>query len=114
MANIRAHEKEMTAYALDKLSQVEGARLLGPLDPEIRGGAVTFTLGDIHPHDLASLLNQYNIAIRAGHHCAQPLHDKLGITASARASFYIYNKPQEVDCLVEALDKAREVFEQQV
>ena len=112
MANIRAHEKEITAYALDRLSLVEGLRMLGPLDPEIRGGAVTFTLGDIHPHDLASLLNQYNIAIRAGHHCAQPLHDKLGITASARASFYIYNKPEEVDRLAEALDKAREVFEQ--
>jgi len=111
MAEIRAHEKEITAYALQRLSQVEGLRILGPLDPEVRGGAVTFTFGDIHPHDLASLLNQHNIAIRAGHHCAQPLHDKLGISASARASFYIYNKPQEVDQLAEALDKAREVFE---
>jgi cysteine desulfurase/selenocysteine lyase len=90
---------------------VEGVKILGPIDPEIRGGAVTFTFGDIHPHDLASLLNHHNIAIRAGHHCAQPLHDKFGISASARASFYIYNKPEEVDKLVEALDEARAIFE---
>jgi len=111
MENIRQHEKEIVAYAVDKLSQVEGLQILGPLDPDIRGGAVTFTFGNIHPHDLASLLNQENIAIRAGHHCAQPLHDKYGVTASARASFYIYNKPEEVDLLVKALDKARILFE---
>ncbi|MFQ5575900.1 MAG: aminotransferase class V-fold PLP-dependent enzyme, partial [Anaerolineae bacterium] len=111
MARIRQHEKEMVAYALQTLSQVEGVQILGPLDPEIRGGAVTFTFGDIHPHDLAGALNFHNIAIRAGHHCAQPLHDKLGITASARASFYIYNTPEEVDRLVEALEYARQVFQ---
>ena len=111
MACIRNHERELTAYALERLSQVEGLRIIGPLDPEIRGGAVTFTFGDIHPHDLASLLNQHHIAIRAGHHCAQPLHDKFNISASARASFYVYNTPQEIDKLAEALDKAREVFE---
>jgi cysteine desulfurase/selenocysteine lyase len=110
MMAVRSHEKEMVAYALKELSLVEGLHLLGPLDPEIRGGAVTFTLGDIHPHDLASLLNHHNIAIRAGHHCAQPLHDKLGISASARASFYVYNRPEEVDKLVDALDHARAVF----
>lgn len=111
MDAVRQHEKELTAYALDKLSQVEGVRILGPLDPEIRGGAVTFTFGDIHPHDLASMLNYENIAIRAGHHCAQPLHDKMGITASARASFYIYNTPADIDLLAQALEKARTVFE---
>ena len=110
MDQIRQHELEMTTYALERLSQVEGVRILGPLDPQIRGGAVTFTFGDIHPHDLASTLNFHNIAIRAGHHCAQPLHNKLGIVASARASFYIYNKPEEVDHLVDALDYARDVF----
>lgn len=110
MDAIRDHEKEITTYALEKLGQVEGLHILGPLDSEIRGGAVTFTMGDIHPHDLASLLNHYNIAIRAGHHCAQPLHDKFNISASARASFYIYNKPEDVDKLVEALDKSRDVF----
>lgn len=111
MEAVREHEREVTAYALERLSQVEGLHILGPLDPEIRGGAVTFTLGDIHPHDLASLLNHHNIAIRAGHHCAQPLHEKLGLTASARASFYIYNKLEEVDKLAEALDKSREIFD---
>lgn len=111
MEAVREHEKEMTAYALKRLSQIEGLHILGPLDPEIRGGAVTFTLGDIHPHDLASLLDHHNIAIRAGHHCAQPLHEKLGLTASARASFYIYNKLEEVDKLAEALDKSREIFD---
>lgn len=111
MNNVRQHEKELTAYALDQLSRVEGVRILGPLNPEIRGGAVSFTFGNIHPHDLASMLNADNIAIRAGHHCAQPLHDKLGIPASARASFYIYNRPQDVDRLVAALDRARTVFE---
>jgi cysteine desulfurase/selenocysteine lyase len=111
MEAVREHEKEMTAYALKRLSQIEGLHILGPLDPEIRGGAVTFTLGDIHPHDLASLLDHHNIAIRAGHHCAQPLHEKLGLTASARASFYIYNKLEEVDKLAEALNKSREIFD---
>ncbi|HXW00843.1 MAG TPA: cysteine desulfurase, partial [Anaerolineae bacterium] len=111
MEAVREHEKEITTYALKRLSQIEGLHILGPLDPEIRGGAVTFTLGDIHPHDLASLLNHHNIAIRAGHHCAQPLHEKLGLAASARASFYIYNKLEEVDKLAEALDKSREIFD---
>ena len=111
MEAVRAHEKEITAYALKRLREVEGLHILGPLEPEIRGGAVTFTLGDIHPHDLASLLNHYNIAIRAGHHCAQPLHEKLGLAATARASFYVYNKLEEVDRLAEALEKSKDVFD---
>ena len=87
MDAVRQHEIELTGYALDRLSRVEGVKILGTMNPELRGGAVAFTFGDIHPHDLASMLNAENIAIRAGHHCAQPLHDKLGISASARASF---------------------------
>ena len=110
MDAVRRHEFELTAYALDRLSRVEGVKILGPINPDLRGGAVSFTFGNIHPHDLASMLNAENIAIRAGHHCAQPLHDKLGISASARASFYIYNKPEEVDRLADALNKARQVF----
>ncbi|MFQ5611851.1 MAG: cysteine desulfurase [Anaerolineae bacterium] len=112
MHNVRMHEIQMVEYALKRLPEVEGIRLYGPLEPTERGGAVTFTLGDIHPHDLASLLDQENIAIRAGHHCAMPLHDRLQLTATARASFYVYNKPEEIDRLAEALDKAREIFEQ--
>ncbi len=110
MDAVRQHEIDLTTYALERLMQVEGVNILGPLDPQVRGGAVAFTFGDIHPHDLASLLNAENVAIRAGHHCAQPLHDKLGISASARASFYIYNKPEEVDRLIDALNKARHIF----
>ncbi|HEY85811.1 MAG TPA: cysteine desulfurase, partial [Chloroflexi bacterium] len=83
MAKIRRHEMDLTAYALSRLSQVEGVNILGPRNIEIRGGAVSFTFGDIHPHDLASMLNYHNIAIRAGHHCAQPLHDKLELSATA-------------------------------
>lgn len=110
MTAVRQHEIELTTYALDRLSRVEGVNILGPLDPVQRGGAIAFTFGDIHPHDLASMLNADNVAIRAGHHCAQPLHDKLNISASARASFYIYNKPEEVDQLVVSLNAARKIF----
>jgi cysteine desulfurase/selenocysteine lyase len=110
MHHVRRHEIELTAYAFDRLCQVEGIRIYGPHDPTARGGAVTFTLGDIHPHDLASLLDREGIAIRAGHHCAMPLHQKLGLTATARASFYVYNRPSDIDRLAEALDMAHELF----
>jgi cysteine desulfurase/selenocysteine lyase len=110
MHNIRRHEIELTTYAFERLSQVEGIRIYGPPDPTARGGAVTFTLGDIHPHDIAAVLDSEGIAIRAGHHCAMPLHDKLGLQATARASFYVYNTPAEVDRLAEGLDKARELL----
>jgi cysteine desulfurase/selenocysteine lyase len=110
MHEIRKHEIELTAYAFDRLCKVEGIRILGPPDPTARGGAVAFTLGDIHPHDVASLLDREGIAIRAGHHCAMPLHEKLCLPATARASFYVYNDAPEIDRLAEALDKIRELF----
>jgi cysteine desulfurase/selenocysteine lyase len=110
MNAVRAHEKETIAYALDRLSEVPGLQLIGPDDPDRRGGVATFTLDDIHPHDLASTLDQDGIAIRAGHHCAMPLHQKLGITASSRASFYIYSTHDEVDKLVDGLYKAKSIF----
>jgi len=110
MHRVRKHEIELTAYAFDRLCQVEGIHIYGPPDPTARGGAVAFTLGDIHPHDLASVLDREGIAIRAGHHCAMPLHDKLGLTASARASFYVYTRTSEIDRLAEVLDTARELF----
>lgn len=110
MHNVRRHEIELTTYAFDRLSQVEGIRIYGPHDPTARGGAVAFTLGDIHPHDIAAVLDSEGICVRAGHHCAMPLHDKLGLQATARASFYVYNLPQEVDRLAEGLDKARELL----
>jgi cysteine desulfurase/selenocysteine lyase len=111
MDNVRRHEVELTRYALDRLGQMKGMRLYGPLDADVRGGAVAFNLGDIHAHDLASILDREGIAIRAGHHCAMPLHQKLGVSATARASFYIYNTPAEIDCLVDALNTARRLFE---
>jgi cysteine desulfurase / selenocysteine lyase len=110
MHNVRKHEIELTTYAFKRLSQVEGLRIYGPHDPTARGGVVAFTLGDIHPHDIASVLDHEGIAIRAGHHCAMPLHQKLGLSATARASFYAYTRPSEIDRLAEALDKVRELF----
>jgi len=107
MDAVRAHERSITAYALERVSEIPGATIVGPSDPDTRGGVVTFSLPKIHPHDLASLLDRDGVAIRAGHHCAQPLHQRLGLTATARASFYIYNQPNEVDALVDAIYKAK-------
>lgn len=109
MGRVYTYEKALTAYALERLSEVPGLRLYGP-DAERRGAVAAFTLADIHPHDLAQILDQEGIAIRAGHHCAMPLHDYLGIGASARASFYLYNTFSEVDALIEGLYKAKQAF----
>jgi cysteine desulfurase/selenocysteine lyase len=110
MHNVRQHEIALTTYALERLSQVEGIRIYGPHEPTARGGAVAFTLGDIHPHDVAAVLDGEGIAVRAGHHCTMPLHTKLGLQATTRASFYVYNLPEEVDRLAEGLDRARELL----
>ncbi|MCP8318081.1 MAG: aminotransferase class V-fold PLP-dependent enzyme, partial [archaeon] len=110
MKNVREHEKESTKYALDKMVEIKGIRIYGPKDVNVRGGVISFNLGDIHPHDLASILDDEGIAIRAGHHCAQPLMERLGVNGTARASFYIYNTEGEVDSLVNSLEKARKVF----
>ncbi len=106
---VQQREHELVAYAMQQLSRVEGLRILGPA-PDHRGGAVAFTLGDIHPHDIAAILDAEAIAIRAGHHCAQPIHDFYGIPASARASVYFYNTFEEIDRLVVALDKVHSVL----
>lgn len=110
MDKIHAHEQEITRYALEKLQQIPNLHILGPLNPAGRGGLVAFTLGEVHPHDLAQLLDEDGIAIRAGHHCAMPLHHKLGLSASARASFYLHTTPAEIDFLVQSLHRARKVF----
>lgn len=110
MANIRAHEKWLTKYALKKLLEIEEIELYGPTDPELRGAAISFNVGDIHAHDLASILDGEGIAIRSGHHCAQPLMERLGVPATSRASFYLYNTDEEVNRLVEGLEKARRIF----
>ena len=107
---IAAHEGELTAIALERLSEIPDLTIYGPKDIAKRGGAVSFELGDVHPHDIATILDQDGIAVRAGHHCAKPLMKYLNILATARASFYLYNVPEEVDALVESLPKARQLF----
>jgi cysteine desulfurase / selenocysteine lyase len=109
MKNVREHERELTAYAIDRLRDA-GARVFGSLDPDRRGGAVSFWHKDIHPHDLATVLGEHGVAVRAGHHCAQPLMRRLGVPATARASFHVYSTADEVDALVDALAAAEEVF----
>jgi cysteine desulfurase/selenocysteine lyase len=106
---VRAHEEEITRYALDRLIDA-GATVFGPKDPSIRGGAVSFWYKDVHPHDLATILNEDGVAIRAGHHCAQLVMRRFDTPATARASFYIYNTKEEVDVLVEGLAKAESIF----
>lgn len=110
MEAVRAHERATVAYALERMSEVPGARIFGPTDPAIRGGVLTFALNGIHPHDLATLLDREGIAIRAGHHCAQPLHIRLGVNATARASFYIYTEMREIDALIEGIYKAKKTL----
>jgi cysteine desulfurase/selenocysteine lyase len=109
MDTIAAHEHEIIDYALERLEEVPGVRVFGP-SAEHKGGVAAFTLGDIHPHDIAQILDTKGIAVRAGHHCAQPLHDQFNISATARASFYLYNTKEEVDRLAESLYTVRKVF----
>ena len=106
---VREHEIELTRYAMEKIAAT-GAKIYGPPNVEDRGGVVSFTLDEVHPHDMATILDQEGICIRAGHHCAQPLMRKLGVAATARASFYIYNSPEEVDQLVDALEGSKGWF----
>src|SRR5215210_7744522 len=108
MGSVREHERKLGEYAYRRLSEIEGVEIYGP--EKDRTGLVSFSLPDVHPHDLSQLLDEEGIAIRSGHHCAQPLMRRLGIAATARASFYLYNTEEEVDALVEALVGAREFF----
>jgi cysteine desulfurase/selenocysteine lyase len=110
MEKIFAHEQHLIGYALERLSEVEGLRIYGPTSLEQRGGALSFTLDGVHPHDIAAVLDGEGIAVRAGHHCCQPLHTLLDLSATARASFYLYNIPEEIDRLAVGLKKARNLF----
>lgn len=110
MAKVREHEVELTGYALDKISRVRGVTLYGPRNTNDRGGVISFNIGDIHPHDLATIMNDHGVAIRSGHHCAQVLMERLDVPATSRASFYIYNTKEEVDIFVSALEEARRLF----
>ena len=110
MDAIAAHEREITAYALERLHDVPDLTIIGPDTPVDRGGAVSFTLAGVHPHDVAQVLDSVGVAVRAGHHCAKPVCDRFGIPATTRASFYLYTTRDEVDALVRGLDEVRKVF----
>jgi cysteine desulfurase / selenocysteine lyase len=110
MEAVREHERSITAYALDRLSAVSGLHIFGPPDADGRGGAVSFEIEGVHPHDIAQICNSEAVCIRAGHHCAQPLMRRLGVPATGRASFQVYNLREDVDRLVGALEKAKSVF----
>ena len=110
MPAVAAHEEALTARALDALSGIPGVRILGPLTTEHRGGAVSFTVEGIHPHDVGQVLDELGIAVRTGHHCAWPLHRALGAASSTRATFYVYNTPGEVDALADGVRQAQKFF----
>jgi cysteine desulfurase/selenocysteine lyase len=110
MENIAKHEKNLMSYAIEKFSQHQQIKIYTPKNPEKRGPIISFTIKGIHPHDIASIFDQFGIAIRAGHHCAQPLMNKLNIPATARISFYLYNTVEEVDKAEEAIKKILEIF----
>jgi len=111
MDAVRAHERELVAYALDVLPpSVPGIELYGPLDPDVRGGVIPFNLPGIHPHDVAQVLDRSGIAVRAGHHCTMPLHERLDLAATARASFNVYSTREDIDALVAGLLDVQRVF----
>ncbi len=110
LENIHAHEQAITRYALEGLATVPGLRVLGPLDAALRGGAIAFEVDGVHPHDIAQVLDSRGVAVRAGHHCAKPAHQRYGVQSSTRMSSYLYTTPAEIDALVEALEYTRSYF----
>jgi cysteine desulfurase/selenocysteine lyase len=110
LRNVRDHDREIAKYALEVLGKVKGMRIYGPTDSETRGGVVSFNLADVHAHDMASILDEDGVAVRSGHHCAQPLMERLGAAATTRASVYLYNTEEEIDRLVSSVKRAGSVF----
>lgn len=110
MDNVATHEHELTAYALERLARIPGLRIVGPSTAKQRGSAVSFVVDGIHPHDLGQVLDDHGVSIRVGHHCAWPAHTCLGVQATARASFYVYNSAEDVDALVDAIGEAQKFF----
>ncbi len=110
MEAVAAHEHAITEYALQQLTQVDGITILGPTEAVDRGGAISFELAGVHPHDVSQVLDSLGVAVRAGHHCARPAHARFGVQSSTRASFYVYTTPAEIDALVEALDHTKRFF----
>jgi len=109
MEAVAAHEQELIAYALDRLEEIPGVHVFGP-PADKKGAVASFVLDGVHPHDVSQILDHDGIAVRAGHHCAMPLHEKFGLPATTRASFYLYNTKQEVDRLVEGIYKVKDIF----
>jgi cysteine desulfurase/selenocysteine lyase len=109
MEAIAAHEHEVIAYALERLEEIPGVHVFGP-SAEEKGAVAAFVMEGIHPHDVAQILDHHGVAVRAGHHCAQPLHEKFGIPSTTRASFYLYNTHREVDELVKAIYEVKRIF----
>ncbi|HVB95270.1 MAG TPA: cysteine desulfurase [Nitrososphaerales archaeon] len=110
METLRRHEVELLRYAFEKMSRIPNLKIYGPMDLEARGGVISFNLADIHPHDMASILDEEGVAIRSGHHCAQPLMEHLNVPGTSRASFYVYNSTADIDVFIGALLKAKSVF----
>ncbi|MFT4299751.1 MAG: cysteine desulfurase [Aeromicrobium sp.] len=110
MENVAAHEQAITGYALERLAEIDGLRVVGPAEAVDRGGAISFTLDGIHPHDVAQLLDSRGVAVRAGHHCAKPAHAHFGVQSTTRASFYLYTTTAEIDALVEAIWHTKKYF----
>jgi cysteine desulfurase/selenocysteine lyase len=110
MDAVRAHELDITGYALERLAEIPGVAIHGPRDPEARGALVSFAVDGIHPHDVAEILGRRGVCVRAGHHCAQPLMEHLGTSATSRASFAVHSTREEVDALVDGLAEVRRVF----
>ena len=109
MDKVAAYEHEMTEYVLERLAEIPGVKVFGP-EAEHKGAVASFEMDGIHPHDVAQILDAEGIAVRAGHHCAQPLHEMCGVQSTTRASFYLYNTKEEVDALVEGIYKVKKIF----
>ncbi|MBM3282635.1 cysteine desulfurase [Candidatus Gottesmanbacteria bacterium] len=110
MEQVREHEKILVKYALERFNSLNYIRIYGPKDPEKKGGVIAFNINGIHTHDVAQILNNDNVFIRSGHHCAMPLHTRLGISASCRASFYVYNTQDDIDKLIDSMQKTKRIF----
>ncbi len=110
MDNVRAHEREICAYALERLQEVPGLNIMGPLDADRRGALVAFTIDGIHPHDVAEILGSRGVCVRAGHHCAQPLMKRFDVAATSRASFAVHTTRADIDALVDAIHEVQRIF----
>jgi cysteine desulfurase/selenocysteine lyase len=110
MDEIHKHEVELTRYGIEKMNEIKDLKIIGPRDLDMRGGTLSFTVGEIHPHDLGQFLDSQGIAVRTGHHCAWPLTRKLGVPATTRASFYLYNSKNDIDALISGILGAQKYF----